>query len=98
MRILRTWLIPMLLLTGCTDFPDLDARISPEARGAAFPRLVPVGEITGRRALARTTAENGERLAARAAALRARARLLRGIRIDAETRIRISPTLNRLGG
>ena len=88
----------LLALAACSDFPDLDAEISPEARAAGYPDLVPLAEVTDRRKKARTTAEDGERLAARAAALKARARLLRGVRIDDETRRRLSPSLTRLGG
>ena len=98
MRAFRILLIATAVLAGCAEFPDLESRITPGARNAPFPSLVPAGQITGRRSLARTTAADGERLAARAAALRARARLLRGISIDDDTRRRLAPLLNRLGG
>lgn len=94
----RLSLLTALLVAGCAEFPDLDASISPEARRADYPELVPVGDILNRRGAARTTGEEADVLNARAAALRARARLLRGAAIDDATRERLSPTLTRLGG
>ncbi|ATI41279.1 hypothetical protein CBW24_04195 [Pacificitalea manganoxidans] len=35
------------LLAGCTEFPELDAAITPEARQAAYPTLLPIDQITG---------------------------------------------------
>lgn len=98
MRLTYPVLILAAALAGCTDFPELDAAITPEARRADYPQLVPVGEILDRRGLARTTGREGEILMARAANLQARARLLRGVVVDEDTRLRLSPTLNRLGG
>ncbi|MDF0603789.1 hypothetical protein P1J78_24035 [Psychromarinibacter sp. C21-152] len=86
------------VLSGCTRFPELDAAITPEARRAGYPDLVPITEVLDRRDLARTTAREGEIVEARAAALRARARLLRGIAINDDTRLRLTPRLRRLGG
>ncbi|MEM1387715.1 MAG: hypothetical protein AAGG54_08905 [Pseudomonadota bacterium] len=97
---LKAWLFPTLLfgLAGCADFPDLGKSISPEARRAEFPQLVPIEPLLERRNAARTTGLEADRLEARAAALRARAALLRGITIDDDTRQRLTPELNRLGG
>jgi len=98
MRRIAPFLILLTLLAACSDFPDLDTEISPEARAAAYPTLVPVKRITDRAQGFRGSPEDGKRLAARAAALKARARLLRGVAIDDDTRRRLSPTLTRLGG
>lgn len=87
-----------LFLAGCAEFPELDAAITPEARRAAYPELVPIGEVLDRRKLARTTGREAGMLEARAENLRRRAAMLRGITIDEETRLRLSPGLDRLGG
>ncbi len=86
------------LLAGCADFPQLDAEISPEARRAGYPDLVPVSDVLDRRKLARTTGREAGVLSARAANLRARAAMLRGIAVDEATRLRLAPRLLRLGG
>lgn len=98
MRILLASLALAALLPGCTRFPELDAAVSPEARRADYPQLVPIAEVLDRRDLARTTGREGDIVAARAAALRARARLLRGIVVNDETRRQLTPRLLRLGG
>lgn len=87
-----------LVATGCTQFPDLDAAISPEARRAGYPQLVPVSDLLSRRNAARTTGNEADILRARAAALRARAALLRGAVINDDTRLRLGPRLDALGG
>jgi type IV pilus biogenesis protein CpaD/CtpE len=86
------------VLTGCATFPQLDAVITPEARRADYPALVPVDSIIVRRGDSTITAQTGERLRARAANLRARARLLRGASVDEETRLRLARRLQQLGG
>ncbi len=136
------FLLLAALLAGCAEFPQLDAAISPEARRAPFPTLVPLNEVLDRRGdarltgaeagplkaradrlkargvppLARETGRIGLRAAelraraaplervtqgdtsARADRLRERARLLRGISVDEDTRKRIAPRLEQLGG
>jgi hypothetical protein len=136
------FLLLAALLAGCAEFPQLDAAISPEARRAPFPTLVPLPEVLDRRADARLTGEEAGPLEARAGRLRARgvpplaresgriglraadlraraaplervdpgdtparaarlrerARLLRGITVDEDTRKRIAPRLEELGG
>ncbi len=98
MRFLIVTLGLAAVLSGCTRFPELDAAITPEARRADYPVLVPIGEVLERRELARSTGREGENVAARAAALRARARLLRGIAVSDDTRLRLTPRLESLGG
>lgn len=102
MRIAPSLLICAVLsglsLAGCADFPKLDAAISPEARRAAYPDLVPIDTVLDRRKLARTTGREAAMLETRAENLRRRAAMLRGITIDEETRLRLTPGLIRLGG
>lgn len=61
------------------DLPDLEARLSPAARAADWPELVPLGPILRdtETLLPRDSAAEGESLAARAADLRRRAAALR---------------------
>ena len=64
----------LILLTGCTQFPDIDAATSSEARQAPYPALVDVTPLlTG----APVSATPASALEGRAAALRARAARLR---------------------
>ena len=72
-------ILSLALLTGCTDFPELDTATSAEARAAPYPRLVPLeGLLVGAEVTA-LDEETGARLAARAAALRWKAAQLRRI-------------------
>ncbi len=75
------WLLPLpLLLAACGDpLPDLDAGLSPAARDAPFPELVPLGPLLAQTdaLLPRDAEAEGRSLEARAADLRRRANLLR---------------------
>ncbi len=95
---LRALIIATVLLAGCTTFPQLDAAVSPGARIADYPVLVPVDTILVRRSDSTITEATGEALRARAANLRARARLLRGAPVEEETRLRLARRLKLLGG
>lgn len=80
-------------VTACAQFPDLDAALSPGAAGAAYPDLVPVEQLKAQMPRAETTFDADDptapRMAARIAALRARAASLRGTVIDSPTRARM---------
>ena len=97
-RVIYIFLTGAALAAGCTSFPELDAAVSPEARRAAYPVLIPTQPVLDRRADVRVTVETGEALERRAANLRARAGLLRGSVVDDETRRRLSNRLRALGG
>jgi len=88
----------LLLLVGCTSFPQLDAVISEQARRADYPVLIPATQLLGKRSDGTVTEQTGATLLARAANLRRRAALLRGQSIDEATRLRLAPRLRRLGG
>lgn len=82
-------LVATLLCAGCTQFPDLDARLSAEARAAPYPALVPLEQITARDQPSRITTEQDTVMAARIAALRLRAAGLRGSVLDGSSRARL---------
>lgn len=73
MRRLRTSLIALACLSGCAEFPQVDARITPEARVAPYPSLVPIGTVLRRRNETRITGFEEPELKARGAVLNARA-------------------------
>lgn len=92
----RAALLLCLALSGCTQFPQLDAVVSASAKSAAYPRLQPLDGVLAR-ANASTTdpaALRGD-LAARVAALRARAARLRGPIIEPAVRARMNAALRR---
>ncbi len=85
-----------LALSGCTQFPQLDAVVSESAKNAPYPTLAPVDGLLAR-ANASTTdpaAVRGD-LASRVAALRARAARLRGPIIEPPVRARMNAALRR---
>jgi hypothetical protein len=74
---LRAFVI-LFALGACTQFPELDGTVSPEAEAAAFPALVPLEPLLSRTDGDTARDDAAERsLDARAAALRARADRLR---------------------
>ena len=70
----------LLLLTGaCTQFPELDERVTPELEAADYPALVPIDPIlTAERTTGAAPAQETAAIDARVAALRSRAAALRG--------------------
>jgi len=65
-----------LALSACSGFPELDARLTAADRAAPWPELVPVGTVLAAAGPAAEADGTGD-LAARLAALRARAAALR---------------------
>ncbi len=88
-----------LLIAGCTPFPELAARISPEARRAPYPALLPMDELLERRETGRLAPGAADEMEARIARLRARARALaaRPVLTPAE-RARLEAALHRFRG
>ena len=73
-------ILPALLglsLLGCTDTPDLDAAIPASEQQGSYPPLVPVETLLAQAEAPRLDGTEDEALAARAAALRARAARLK---------------------
>lgn len=78
------------LVAGCTQFPDLDAAISPGAEAAPYPQLVPTESLSASVPEPLIEPETSTSLEARVAHLRARAARLRGSVIDSPTRARMT--------
>lgn len=70
---MRFLLLPLLLCAACARPPDLDEHITPAAKAAPFPALVPLGPLLDEADGTRISTTDAA-LQARAAALRARAR------------------------
>lgn len=90
---LRLLLVPFAVcLAACTQFPELDATVPPEAENAPFPKLVPIAPLLAANAAVVTDPEaTTQSLEARVSALRARAnRLQNRPVIDRSTRARLS--------
>lgn len=82
--------LPVLLLAACASYPEVDARVSPAAERAPFPALLSLDVIDGRAAGVTITDRDAAIVAARAAQLAARARILRGAPVTDETRARLA--------
>ncbi|WP_189369723.1 hypothetical protein [Tateyamaria omphalii] len=84
-----------LTLTACTQFPELDNTISPEVGASEFPALVPLEPLlAGSAPVVSDPVQTSDALAARVAALRARARALQQQSIvDPATRARMRARL-----
>ncbi|WP_241524035.1 hypothetical protein [Oceaniglobus indicus] len=83
-------LVLSALVAGCATFPELDTAERSAAARVDYPKLVPLGPLLARAGSDdRIDAALPDTLAARAAALRARAALLRGSPITAAERTRL---------
>lgn len=60
----------VVLIAGCTSFPELDDATSPGARNAPYPELVPLGGLMAGIGDDRLDDRTGPALAARTARLR----------------------------
>lgn len=85
-----------LALVACTEFPELDAALSVEARAAPYPMLLPVEELKARVDAPRIAPKTASGIEARVAALRARAARLRGTVLDSPTRARMQAGINQI--
>ncbi len=86
------------LLAGCTDMPDLDDRLTPAARSAPYPALVPVEPLLAQASAdQQITDDTAPALQSRVAGLRARAARLRGSVVDGSTRSRMGNGVDTTG-
>lgn len=80
----------VLLLTGCTDFPDLDERLTAADADQPFPALVPAETILAGAQDPSIKTDTQSSLDARVAALEQRAAVLRDTTgLDPEARARM---------
>ncbi len=95
LRIIPALALSAALLAGCSDFPELDDAVSPTARKAGFPNLLPIDQLIAGAQEVQITEETVTTLQARIARLNARAARLRGPVIDAATRARMRAAIAR---
>ena len=72
-----TLLCAPLILANCAQVPELDDHVTPAAKSAPFPALVPLSPLLNDTTDTRITQHTDPALRARAAALRARAQRMR---------------------
>ena len=72
-----TLLCAPLVLANCAQVPELDDHVTPAAKAAPYPALVPLDPLLNSTAETRITDQTDPQLQARAAALRARAQRMR---------------------
>ncbi len=85
------------ILGACTEFPSLDRAVDPAVFDTDYPALVPLETVTGTGPAPRTTPADQAALAARAAALTARANRLGRTVIASEDRDRMDAGVTRPG-
>lgn len=95
LRLAATFAITATLLAGCSDFPELDAAITPAARQAGYPSLLPMGQLLTDAAEVQITEETSATLQGRVSTLNARAARLRGPVVDSATRARMRAAIAR---
>lgn len=90
---IRPWLaatITILVVSACTEVPELDSTIPGHIRKAPYPKLVPLDRALISAPLPQVRSEELEKsLAARQARLQARARDLNSPVVDAASRKRM---------
>lgn len=88
---LKFLIIPAFLCGACTQFPELDASLSPKAKASDFPDLVPLEPLLAARTA--PSAPRGPEIAAdvssRVSALQSRAARLRGSVLSQSDRARL---------
>lgn len=87
--------ITAIAMAGCSEFPELDAAISPTARQAAYPSLKPMDQLIAGAAEVQITQQTTANLQGRVGGLNARAARLRGPVIDSATRARMRAAMAR---
>lgn len=81
-----------LALSACASVPAIDA-LPPATSDAAPPALVPIDDLLAQAAGPSVAESAGAALAARAARLKARARLMRGPVLDPDTRAALAEAI-----
>ncbi len=83
------------VMAGCSDFPELDAAVTPAARDAAYPSLTPLDQLIAGAQDVQITPQTVANLQGRVTGLQGRAARLRGPVIDAATRARMRAAIAR---
>lgn len=94
-RFAAVFAITATALAGCSNFPELDAAVTPAARTADFPSLVPISPLIAGAQQVQITEETVATLQGRVSGLKARAARLRGPIIDGATRARMQAAMAR---
>ena len=84
-----------VLFAGCSNFPELDAAITPTAEQADYPALIPMRQVMAGANDVQITPQTVANLQGRTGNLRARAARLRGPVIDSATRARMRAAMAR---
>lgn len=95
LRFATSFALIATLLAGCSDFPELDAAITPAARKAGYPSLVPLDQLISGAQDIQITDETVATLQTRIARLNARAARLQRPVIDSATRARMRAAIAR---
>ncbi len=83
------------LLGACSDFPQLDDAVSPAAKNAPYPSLVPIDQALTNAQDVQITADSVSTLQARLNGLKTRATRAKRPVIDTETRKRLQDAIDR---
>jgi len=83
------------LLGACSDFPQLDDAVSPAAKNAAYPSLVPMDQVLVDTQDVQITDETVTTLSGRMNGLKGRATRAKRPVIDDETRNRLQDAIDR---
>ncbi|MCF6317228.1 MAG: hypothetical protein L3J30_13320 [Marinosulfonomonas sp.] len=95
LRILPALVLSAALLAGCSNFPELDDAVSPTARKAGYPALLPIDQLIAGAQEVQITEETVLTLQSRIARLKAHAARLRGPVVDTATRARMRAAIAR---
>ena len=95
LRLSAAFAITATVLAGCSDFPELDAAITPAARQAGYPSLMPIDQLIAGAQDVQITEETTTTLQGRVSRLKGRAARLRGPVIDGPTRARMRAAIAR---
>ncbi len=94
-RLAAAFAITATMLAGCSNFPELDAAITPAARQAGYPSLMPLDQLVAGAEEVQITEETIATLQGRVSGLKGRAARLRGPVIDSATRARMQAAIAR---
>ena len=95
LRILPLFALTATLMAACSDFPQLDESVTPTARNAEYPRLMPIDQIISGAKDVQITEATISTLNGHIARLRGRASRLSRPVIDAGTRARLQAAISR---